>query len=897
MKKFLSVLLALAVAFTFTFGSTMSAFAYTTAAGNDYYTVDEQKALLAAAYTQAVSEAAAYTVDYDQNTYNATAAKDITTFTVSKDAVVAGLDAAYAATIVTITATATDLLGAGLEGDFDATNPSKSSADVIKVKNKLLAAAKTVTDSTTGLNVVTSKAWADYQAALTKLVDSVDISVYTTTKNADGIVAKDGKTYYTAKEAAEADIAYAKAVISKAKLAASTDATPTNLNEWGAASYKALYDAVFGAGKIIKIKENKDDTIDTNLVTSLTYQLVGSYATNKSEAADAANLAVVQAQAKAALLAAITTYENGAKYDTKQDEAIAAYQEAKNYLIDNGTISGSTPSFDTNYSIGTATNLTVDDVNYIELCEAAAAAKKALADLKAEKVAEGFNWDDEVAAKALDAQLKLIYGGNKAAQLNTTGIYTSDVTPGYKASQKIDYSDIEAKEDVATHGLAYKYNNKAYYEAEWTAVKAAIDTYNAAVDAAKIGKDITDARNTLNKAVAAIAVADDVYAKVSADNSADTVKKYAGLVKENAKETIYVTFGDTTSTVTGTDGTGLDLESVYLWYIAQGARTAKEATALYGDACKVVDAYKTLSTLKAEAAAVVTQIANLPATPAVTDKEAVIAAKDAYDALPSAGQSYVTNVVTLNAALKAVEKAEAYAIAEQIKNLPAEPKVTAADKEAVKAAKEAYEAYRNTEEYDSYTYRTSYSFTNALDNIKAAEKAAIEDAYKALKNKYVAGTLSYEDDAAVKALQAAIDAYIAEYSATPSETIENDVAKYAATVAALAPAYDNQDAKADLLDMSRKLTIWRTSKTSIKVTAVGSVKNIKANGYTVKYSFYKKAPGATSYKLVKTTTSNKYTYTNLKKGTNKFQVKVKVYDADGKLVATKMTYYRAAKIK
>ena len=116
-------------------------------------------------------------------------------------------------------------------------------------------------------------------------------------------------------------------------------------------------------------------------------------------------------------------------------------------------------------------------------------------------------------------------------------------------------------------------------------------------------------------------------------------------------------------------------------------------------------------------------------------------------------------------------------------------------------------------------------------------------------------------------------------------------------ISVLAPAYDNQDAKADLLDMSRKLTIWRTSKTSIRVTAVGSVKNIKANGYTVKYSFYKKAPGATSYKLIKTTTSNKYTYTNLKKGTNKFQVKVKVYDADGKLVATKMTYYRAAKIK
>ena len=51
MKKFLSILLALAVGFTFTFGSAMSAFA----AGKTSYTVDEQKALLAAAYNQARS--------------------------------------------------------------------------------------------------------------------------------------------------------------------------------------------------------------------------------------------------------------------------------------------------------------------------------------------------------------------------------------------------------------------------------------------------------------------------------------------------------------------------------------------------------------------------------------------------------------------------------------------------------------------------------------------------------------------------------------------------------------------------------------------------------------------------------------------------------------------------
>ena len=114
MKKFLSILLALAVGFTFTFGSAMSAFA----AGKTSYTVDEQKALLAAAYNQAIAGAEAYQEDYDANTYGATKDKDITTFTVSKDAVIAGVDAVFAKTVAGITAPADTLLGVKLELRF-----------------------------------------------------------------------------------------------------------------------------------------------------------------------------------------------------------------------------------------------------------------------------------------------------------------------------------------------------------------------------------------------------------------------------------------------------------------------------------------------------------------------------------------------------------------------------------------------------------------------------------------------------------------------------------------------------------------------------------------------------------------------------------------------------------
>ncbi|WP_279071631.1 hypothetical protein, partial [Faecalicoccus pleomorphus] len=109
--------------------------------------------------------------------------------------------------------------------------------------------------------------------------------------------------------------------------------------------------------------------------------------------------------------------------------------------------------------------------------------------------------------------------------------------------------------------------------------------------------------------------------------------------------------------------------------------------------------------------------------------------------------------------------------------------------------------------------------------------------------------------------------------------------------------YGDTDAKADLLDMARKITVKKVNKKSVKVTVTGSVANIKANGYKVKYTFYKKAPGAKAFKAVKTTTGKTYTYKNLKKGSNKFQIKVKVYNAEGKFVASKTTFYKAVKVK
>ena len=887
MKKFLSILLALAVGFTFTFGSAMSAFAYTAGTG---YTVDEQKALLAAAYNQAIAGAEAYQEDYDANTYGATADKDITTFTVSKDAVIAGVDAVFAKTVAGITAEANTLLGVTFEGDYNAnTNNAASSVDVIKVKNAILAGAKTETNSD-GVKVVEAAAWSDYKAELIKLVDKVDVSAYTETKNETKVTAKDGEQYDTAKEAANADIAYAKGIINNAKLAASADATANSTDTWKAASFNDVYTKVFGP--VIKIKENKDDAIDTNLVTSLTYSLAGNYATTKSEEAEKANLAVVQAQAKAALLAAITKYENSSAYNKKQDEQLAAYNEAKTYLIDNGKLDpAGTPSFDTAYSITAATANDVDKTDYVALTTAAAKANKYIADLKAEKTAAGFNWDDDLAAKALKTQLLAIYGGNAKATLVETGLYTSDLTAGTKAAAKIDYSEIEAKEDSHKEGKVYTYNSKCYYEAEWTAVKAAIDTFNAAVDAAKVQNDVDTANAALTKALNKITDAHTVYTNIStgATNTYDALKKYAELAYTNAHAAdanvtaIYVTFGEEADTISKTKD--LPAKSVYLWFIEKGARTAKDAAALYADGCKVIDAYKTLATLKTEAAAVVSQINALPATPALTDKAAVVAAKDAYDALPADAKNYVTNVVTLNAALKAVEKAEAYSVAGMVNALPTIAKLTVADKEAVKAAKDAYKAYRDTEGYASFTYTTSYKFDDALAQIKNLEKDAIVDAYKALNNKYVADKLTAEDAAAVKALQDAIAAYIEEYAETPGVAIENGTAKIAAVVAALAPEFGDAEAKAYVQDLAIATRTAKSGK-KVKVTVNADVQKLVDNGYTVTYKFYKSTKKGSGYKNTVNKTTNTYTNTNPVKGKNYYKVKLVVKNADGAVVAT-----------
>ena len=441
---------------------------------------------------------------------------------------------------------------------------------------------------------------------------------------------------------------------------------------------------------------------------------------------------------------------------------------------------------------------------------------------------------------------------------------------------------------------------ETYYPLELEKYNAAVEAAIAKVKAAKIGDNLDNIKvdaseiATADKVKASFAegsLATAFNAQVAAiTNTINNVKNYGKTVLDPT----YIVCSDVAVALKAYCG-------------ENGVRTAAEVKAVSVEA--FIATLPTKGQIKDGKAAAESAIKAIPTTVKYADKAAVEAAyKAAQDYAKVMGKDAytdtdITNKADLTVATEALYNAMVKDFAVKVYQ------VSKTDKTALKALKAEFDAANVDETRDnkigSGMFATKDAFNDtavdtALSAIRTNEKNAVKAAINALPINITAA-----DKAAVEAARKAYDAYVAEYTDPASnDYAASDLADVLkalqtaeAALAEVAPAYGDTDAKASLLDMNRKVTIWRTSKKSIRVTAVGSVSEIKENGYTVKYTFYKKAPGAKAFKAVKTTTSNKYTYTNLKKGYNKFQVKVKVYDAEGKLVASKTTFYKAVKVK
>ena len=305
---------------------------------------------------------------------------------------------------------------------------------------------------------------------------------------------------------------------------------------------------------------------------------------------------------------------------------------------------------------------------------------------------------------------------------------------------------------------------------------------------------------------------------------------------------------------------------------------------------KLVDV-RTKAELNEQATALVEQFKALPTSVTLADKDTILAAQQAFDnylALAGTQKSDVNNNYLLKNAMTSLMNLEARAVRDQIRALP--KTVTINDAEVIAAARTAYEALETTYgAYDNENGPKKFSYLGAAiqnqvtnySTLETAEsnleKAKIEDAAKK-----ITALNSYSTVAEIKAAQEAFDALKLESKLSFNDEL---FAKLTEAVAGIA---DDDFVKSYLQNLSIVARSVKTSSGNIKVTINADVQELKDAGYTVEYKFYRSTKPRSNYgkaRMVKT--DNVYTNTTGTKGVRYYyKAMIQVKDADGNIVAT-----------
>ena len=964
MKKFLSMLLALTVVFTYTFGAAGSVFAAT-------YTLEEysnalqnektaQLGYLASAKTQAISKVTFDKYGFDTSKYSKAA------YEAAADAVIADLTTAMDTAIRTY---------------LNAQSfPMGTAADLNTVRNVTtkIGEAEPKTDATTAAGMATlyaavkntagDKVLDVAQAPLTKKfvedkLAAVDLSKYNSTD-------KD----YTIDAVKVTAAEKVQSLIDRVKDAIATE--EANTTKKAADKVEDYYNLYFDASTGFKAELAKISTLEDEA------------------AADAENTKTVEGAAKAFV-----------GYALKSDKGVYPVM---------AVVKG-TELYDLSSKVGASGN-------YKAFYEAAAGSKKATVfGVEVGNI-------EKVTKAELTAINEALYKAIIASEdvLKNSGLKANEIVALYDNPAKClatinntmnvaeKYSDVE-KYAASLKG-AYDYGIKRYDDAK---VDAALATAKKLVYADVKESTLKDAETYLKKAIAENEGVTEANALKAIELANFDAQKFANAKADAIKKMYKAGTTPQTKVLYGENKTP-EADFVYL----QGTYDSSQATKWTEIANKAVKAIKAAQNYAAIDTALEAAKADFSKLMLKDDATKVKDARTAYkaalakykdtawalvdstkyeestfDAAVTAGQAVIDKANTVDDVKAAYEKAKAMVdaskskaelaaakaeIEAKINALPVNAALTAADLATVKAVVDAYAEYNEIPGRADIT--TASVLKEKYEKVIRLNEEEIALAAKALNKKMNAvGTWSDADVAAYVALKAEAEEIKAKGEALLDEidavnedevfgtgdankvkggatlgagtdfeaivnaldvTMDNgfwdkeidvvetmlvkagqtaateadmkaaleafnkltDAQKYELTAGALTTVkvienrlaetkYGDTDAKADLLDMARKITVKKVTKKSVKVTVTGSVANIKANGYKVKYTFYKKAPGAKAFKAVKTTTGKIYTYKNLKKGSNKFQVKVKVYNAEGKLVASKTTFYKAVKVK
>lgn len=939
MKKFLSILLALAVGFTFTFGSAMSAFAMksTDSDYNSYVNSGAPQYDLAAVetaiYTQAknnVDMLAAVKANFLTNY----AANKITVNSIemSKTAVEKVIDTVFNDIAATINGVATDkkvdAVNAAKENDFVFFTKAEKEAYETAINNEFLkydtaAEIKSYIEAQAAAKgydkTLLTAEYAVQKAEVEDLLAKVDVTKYSDvvptdadqhsdyyidSTDTDVYAALGSKAgYYSFKAQVEALLAAAREELNKSDVKDTMTAAEMASKVTAISDEKTWFATNYTTKVPSYIKTTQEQGWDTEDITRAQEKLTAALNTylNNAKAAeyDTHSATVRSLERKIAAGSKLTAAEEKSLASAKKalaslDSEYGALADVYKAVIEND------PAYDTVAKINTF--LTANDWTAFPTNAAA----KTLASKKADKIVElkadaatkkamvGFNGAPVYNATEVDKALeKAIIDAYLAANETALGNVTlsvvanSDLVKG-EMNRVLGTGTLELDKKIYTKIGTWEANATTanYDDEKLEAVKAAIDEAKAAIRAAKTVEDVDAAFIAAQPKLAAVLTKADRNTAQTKTNYIDAIAKYTkelraaltskGIVVEN-----FAADYTTTNLIDNLVGTAANDTGLYAAY------TVEEMAAIQAKALETINALKSNKELAAEVNAINAEITAVKVPVTAADRAALIALKakvDDYDkyvkTLDSSRSATADGIRTayLDTLLTNVADIDAKEIKDAAKAIMKDSKVTLDEKEAVAALNALVDAYaKNYGDTAKTSLLAADTNTNAVYDydFTALEVAAVEDA--------IAKIDPSANPLDVEAIKAARTAYDALGEATISDTL------YAKLLSlenlAEQVKMNDADAKAYVQDLSIAVRTAKVGK-KVKVTVNADVQTLVDNGYTVTYKFYKSTKKGSGYKNTVNKTTNTYTNTNPVKGKNYYKVKLVVKNADGAVVAT-----------